>query len=70
MRTQTIFEVCGINPKAEVGISKQEPNPLVDRKELGDVVFDILDLTEEEHKEVYRATCQLVWNRINKAKNK
>ena len=36
----------------------------------GDVVFDVLDLTEEERKEVYRATCQLAWNRINKAKNK
>jgi len=42
---------------------------LPDRKQLDDVVFDALDLSEEERKEVYRAVCQLVWNRISKAKS-
>ena len=46
-------------------IREQEPNPLPDRKALDDIVFDALELTEEERTEVYRAVCQLVWNRIS-----
>jgi hypothetical protein len=49
-------------------VEKQEPNPISDRECLDKVVFDALGLTEEERKEVYRAVCQLVWNRISKAK--
>ena len=63
----TIFTECGIDPKSDIPISKQEPNPLPDRKALDDIVFDILGLTEEERKEVYRSVCQLVWERISKA---
>ena len=66
---KTIFIECGIKPESDIPISEQEPNPLPDRKELDDVVFDALDLTQEERKEVYRAVCQLVWNRISKAKS-
>lgn len=65
----SIFTECGLNPKSPVPLSEQEPNPLPDRKELDDVVFDALGLTSEERKEVYRAVCQLVWNRISKAKS-
>ena len=64
------FEECGINPESEIPISEQEPSPMSDRAELDKVVFDALGLTEDERKEVYRAVCQLVWNRINKAKSK
>ena len=64
-----IFTECGIDPESEVPIAEQEPNPLPDRKALDDIVFDALGLTEEERKEVYRAVCQLVWERINKAKS-
>jgi len=42
---------------------------LPDRKELDDIVFDALGLTEEERKDVYRGVCRLVWNRISKAKS-
>ncbi len=66
---KTIFEECGIDPTLEIPISKQEPNPLSDRKAIDDIVFDTLDLTNDERKEVYRAVCQLVWNRISKAKS-
>lgn len=66
---RTIFIECGIDPESDVPISEQEPNPLPDRKELDDVIFDALDLTQEERKEVYRSVCQLVWNRISKAKS-
>jgi hypothetical protein len=66
---KSIFTECGIDPESQVLISEQEPNPLPDRKALDDIVFDALELTGEERKEVYRAVCQLVWERISKARS-
>ena len=66
---QSVFVECGINPDSDVPIFEQEPNPLSDRKVLDDVVFDALGLTEEERKDVYRAVCQLVWERIRRARS-
>ncbi len=66
---KTIFEECGIGPTSDTPIAKQDPNPLPDRAELDKIVFDALDLSEEERTEVYRAVCLLVWNRISKAKS-
>ena len=66
---QSVFTECGIDPKPDIPIAEQEPNPLPDRKALDDIVFDALGLTEEERKEVYRAVCQLVWDRISKARS-
>ncbi|MDO8499639.1 MAG: Eco57I restriction-modification methylase domain-containing protein [bacterium] len=66
---KSIFEECGIDPKSDVPIEEQEPKPLSDRTELDKIVFDALCLTENERKEVYRAVCRLVWNRISKAKS-
>ncbi len=66
---KSIFEECGINPKSGILIEKQEPRPLPDRAELDNIVFDALDLTVDERKDVYRAVCRLVWNRISKAKS-
>jgi len=66
---KSIFEECGIDPRSDVPIEKQEPRPLPDRAELDGIVFDALELTEYERKEVYRAVCRLVWNRISKAKS-
>jgi hypothetical protein len=63
----SVFTECGIDPKSDVPIARQEPQPLPDRKALDDIVFDALGLTAEERKEVYRAVCQLVWERISKA---
>ena len=56
-------------PDPEIPIAKQEPNPLPRRKMIDDIVFDALGLTEGERKEVYRAVCQLVWERISKARS-
>ena len=64
-----IFEEIGLNPESEVPLSVQEPKPRPDRKELDDIVFDALNLSADERKDVYRAVCQLVWNRISKAKS-
>jgi len=64
---QNIFAECGLNPESDIPISEQEPNPLPDRAALDKVVFDALGLTEGERKDVYRAVCQLVWNRISRA---
>jgi len=68
-KVESIFTECGINPESKVPIEEQEPKPLLDRKKLDDIVFDVLGLTEEERKDVYRAVCRLVWNRISKAKS-
>ena len=65
----SVFEECDIDPESEIPIAQQEPKPLPDRKELDDIIFDVLGLTTEERKDVYRAVCQLVWNRISKAKS-
>lgn len=39
-----------------------------DRQELDNVFFDILGLTKKERQEVYEAVCELVRNRLEKAK--
>lgn len=65
----TIFNECGINPKSDISIEEQDPSPLPDRAELDKIVFDALGLTKNEQKDVYRAVCRLVWNRISKAKS-
>jgi gas vesicle protein len=50
-------------------IRDQKPNPLLDRKKLDDIIFDILGLTEEERNEVYWSVCELVKNRLDKARS-
>lgn len=60
-----IFTELGFN--RQIPIRDQEPNPLPDRKELDDIIFDELGLTEEERKEVYWATAELVKQRLDKA---
>ncbi len=68
-KINNVFIECGIEPESEIPIEKQEPNPLPDRAALDKIVFDALGLTGEECKDVYRAVCRLVWNRISKAKS-
>lgn len=62
-----IYEQCGLNPSRP--IREQKPNPLPDRKALDDIVFDILGLTEDERNEVYWAVCELIKNRLEKARS-
>ncbi len=50
-------------------IRSQIPNPLPDRKELDDIIFDELWLTQEERDEVYRSLAELVKARLDKAKS-
>jgi len=64
---KTIFEECGLNPSKP--IREQQPNPLPDRKELDNIIFNELGLTEEERKEVYWSLCELVKQRLDKAKS-
>ena len=63
----SIFQELGINPKQP--IRSQKPNPLPDRKALDDIVFDILGLTQAEREEVYWSICELVKNRLEKARS-
>lgn len=66
---KSIFKECGIDPKSKTPIEEQEPKPMPDRVKLDKIVFDALGLSEPERKEVYRAVCRLVWNRISKARS-
>ena len=63
---KSIFEECGFDKTKP--IREQQPNPLPDRKKIDDMVFDVLDLTAEERKEVYWSVCELVKNRLEKAR--
>lgn len=63
----TIFEECGFNNKKP--FREQDPKPLPDRAELDNVIFDKLGLSEEERKEVYWSVCELVKQRLDKAKS-
>ncbi len=63
----SIFTELGFDPNKP--IREQEPNPLPDRKALDDIVFDALDLTKDERKEVYWAVAELVKNRLEKARS-
>ncbi len=62
-----VFIELGIDPAQP--IREQMPNPLPDRKALDDIVFDVLGLTQDERNEVYWAVCELVQNRLAKAKS-
>jgi len=61
------FEEFGINRKQP--IRSQKPNPLPDRKALDDIVFDAIGLTQDERNEVYWSVCELVKNRLEKARS-
>jgi hypothetical protein len=63
----SIFDEVGLDPESDVPLDEQEPSPLPDRKALDDIVFDAIELTGEERKEVYRAVCRLVYARISRA---
>ena len=62
-----IFTECGFDETKP--IREQNPNPLPDRAELDKIIFDELGLTKEEGKEAYWAVCELVQNRLKKAKS-
>jgi hypothetical protein len=66
-KNKPIFEECGIDPNKP--IREQEPKPLPDRAKLDKIIFDELGLTEEERKEVYWSVCELVKQRLEKAKS-
>ncbi len=66
-KQNSVFTELGFEPNKP--IETQEPKPLSDRAKLDTIIFDALGLTEEERKDVYRAVCRLVYNRISKAKS-
>lgn len=65
--SKSIFTELGFDPNKP--IREQGPNPLPDRKTLDDIVFDALELIEEERKEIYWAVAELVQNRLEKARS-
>ena len=64
---RTIFEEVGIDQSKP--IREQEPNPLPDRAQLDNIIFDELGLAQDERKEVYWSVCELVKQRIDKARS-
>lgn len=62
-----IFKELGIDPSKP--IREQELNPFPDRAEIDKIIFDELRLTQEDRNEVYHALCELVKNRLEKAKS-
>ncbi len=65
--THSIFEEIGLGRNKP--IREQEPEPLPDRKELDDIVFDALGLSKDERKEVYWSVAELVKARLDKAES-
>jgi hypothetical protein len=65
---KSVFEECGLNPKEP--FAQQTPKPTPARQAVDDVIFNALGLSQPERDDVYRAVCQLVWERTSKAKNK
>lgn len=64
---KSIFTELGINPARP--FREQKPNSSLDRKTLNDVVLDIIGLTQDERNEVYWSVCELVKNRLEKARS-
>jgi len=61
----SVFSEIGADSPEEVSLEKVKP----DRRDLDKIIFEILDLSEEEQLEVYRAVVDLVKSRIEKAKS-
>jgi hypothetical protein len=59
-----IYSECGIPSEGQGQI-----NPLSDRKNLDNIIFDTLNLTQGERDAVYEAVINLVNQRLNKAKS-
>ena len=66
-KVQSVFEEVGISYNKS--IREQEPRPLPDRAELDNIIFDELGLTQDERREVYWSVCELVKQRIDKARS-
>ncbi len=73
-----VFVECGFDEalatldaedEAYRSIRSQTPNPLADRKALDDIVFDVLELSQEQRNEVYWTLCESVLNRHKKSKS-
>lgn len=62
-----IFIECGMNPKKP--FEKQTPKPSSERSDLDNIFFEELGLNKNERIELYRSVCDLVKNRLYKAKS-
>ena len=63
----SVFVECGIDITKP--IDEQTPSPLADRWKLDKRIFAKIGLDDSEIKDVYRSLCQLVKNRLDKAKS-
>ncbi len=63
----SVFEELGI--EASKPIREQEPKPIHDRAALDKIIFDEIGLTAIERNEVYWGICELVKQRLEKARS-
>lgn len=63
----SIFKECGIDKN--IPIRGQNPKPISDRRNLDEIVFNALGLTDAEKNEIYLSLCELVHNRFEKARS-
>ena len=63
---KSIFDEVGARSSNDVSLNKIK----TDRREIDKLIMgDVLDLTEEEQLEVYKAIIELVKNRLEKARS-
>ena len=68
-KVENVFTESGLDPLSKIPIDEQDPIINPDRKEFDDLIFNMIGLSIEERKDVYRAICKMVWERISKATN-
>jgi hypothetical protein len=66
-KSNSIFIECGIPLKKS--IQNKKPRPLSERLYLDSIIFDLLGLEDFEIEEVYLSVCNIVFNRLIKAKS-
>ncbi|MDR0911617.1 MAG: Eco57I restriction-modification methylase domain-containing protein [Methanobrevibacter sp.] len=63
----SVFDECGIDKLKP--IRDQTPKAMDDRAKLDNIIFDALNLNEDERNEVYWSLCELVKQRLDKSQS-
>ncbi len=67
-QVRSVFEECGIVPHSGIPIAEQQPQPMPDRRAFDNALFAFLGMSAEIREVVYRTVCQLVWDRVQRAR--
>lgn len=66
-KVQSVFVELGIDPDLSTPIFSQSPNPVVVRKEIDNLIAEALELSQEDMRALYTATCTLILDRTRRA---